>query len=136
MTERSGAQGLRAIQIVRSPRNPLVIRRDTVAPNEPECVWPESVSWQTVFVLREELFEMLIRPDCIGVRLDVRAVKSIDNAGVGLLLGANRRATELGRRLVLIDSDGSVTAALSRMHLLQKFLVKQVAAPLPARASA
>ena len=58
-------------------------------------------------------------PGSTGVRLDVRGVRSIDTTGIALLIGANHRAAANGRRLVLIDNNGTVTAALSRKHMLR-----------------
>jgi anti-anti-sigma regulatory factor len=104
-----------------------------IAENEPEHAWPAEVTWREVSKLRDELFDILERPDCTGVRLDVRAVRTIDNTGVGLLIGANHRAAAMGRRLVLIDRNGPVSASLARLHMLRNFLVTQIVPAPPER---
>jgi ABC-type transporter Mla MlaB component len=104
-----------------APRVPGLDRQD-----EQECTWIGDVTWREVTGLREELFDQLEVPGSIGVRLDVRGVTSIDSPGIALLIGANYRATAVGRRLVVIDADGPVTAALSRRHVIRDFLVTQV----------
>jgi anti-anti-sigma factor len=127
MTERPSAPGPISDEIIVLPDAGVPPRRQTGS-DEPTCTWPAEVNWQTVFGLREDLFSLLDKPDCIGVRVDVRSVTSIDSTGVGLLFAASRRATELGRRMILIDTNGPVSDALARVHLLHHFLVKQVAA--------
>jgi len=90
------------------------------------CAWPEEVTWREVADLREVLFDLLETPKGLGVRLDVRAVKVIDGTGIGLLIGANHRAAALGRRLILIDGDGPVSAALRRIRMLSTFRMARI----------
>ena len=104
--------------------------------DEPEPSWAGAVTWRQTDSLRDELFRLLQAPGTMEVRLDVRAVTSIDAAGIGVLVGANHRAAAAGRRMVLIDSNGPVTATLSRLHLLGQFHVTQVIAEGDALTSA
>jgi anti-anti-sigma regulatory factor len=84
------------------------------------------VTWRETAQLRERLFDEFEASGSTGVRLDVRRVQNIDQTGVALLIGANHRATAAGRRLVLIDANGPVTAALARMHMIPDFVITQV----------
>jgi anti-anti-sigma regulatory factor len=97
-----------------------------LAHDEVSCAWPEEVTWREVADLREVLFDLLETPQSLSVRLDVRGVKVIDGTGVGLLIGANHRAAALGRRLVLIDGDGAVSAALRRIRMLSTFRIARI----------
>ena len=97
-------------------------------PTEGQLAWAGDISWRVTASLREALFTGLGVAAHTGVRLDVRDVTSIDRSGVALLIGANHRATATGRRLILIDRNGPVTAALAAMHLLRGFLFTEVVA--------
>jgi len=88
--------------------------------------WAGDVDWQATGRLREALFDGLEVPGQPGVRLDVRAVTSIGRGGVAVLIGANHRASAAGRRLLIVDSNGPVTAALAALHLLSAFDITQV----------
>jgi len=102
--------------------------RSTLARNGPaaDCAWVGEMGWRGAAEVRESLFDELEgHPDAL-LRLDVRAVSSIDRVGIAMLIGANWRARALGRRLVLIDSFGPVTAGLSRLHALEDFEMVQV----------
>jgi len=90
-----------------------------------QIAWRGAVTAADTPRLREQLFELLNTAGGTSLRVDVRAVTSIDQAGVAALIGARRRAANSGRTFVLIDSGGAVTQALSRMHLLGAFLVTQ-----------
>ncbi len=91
-------------------------------------VWSGDVTWREVPGHREALFDLLESPGLTRLYLDVREVRTIDTPGVAVLIGANHRAAASGRRLVLVDANGPVTAALSRMRMLAHFLVTQVPA--------
>ena len=93
---------------------------------ERHTVWVGDVNWRDLSARREALFDDLEAPDSCGVRLDVRAVTSIDRPGVALLIGANYRASAIGRRLVIIDDCGPVTRALARMNPSGSVQVTQV----------
>ena len=95
-------------------------RRDS---DQQTCTWSGAVTWRDVADKREALFDQLEVPGSSGVRVDVSAVSSIDATGIALLVGANHRAAATGRLLILIDSDGPVSRALARKHLLRDFLV-------------
>jgi anti-anti-sigma factor len=88
--------------------------------------WEGAVTVDVTAGLRDRLFAMLRTPGASSARLDVRGVTSIDSAGVAVLIGARRRARSAGRTFVLVDSEGPVTRALQRLHLLPAFLVTQV----------
>ena len=90
--------------------------------------WAGDVDWQATGRLREALFHGLEVTGQTGVRLDVRAVTSIGRGGVALLIGANHRASAVGRRLLIVDSNGPVTAALAALHLLPAVDITQVIA--------
>ncbi len=92
---------------------------------EQSAAWAGDVTWRDVAERREALFDQLEAAGCLGVRLDVRAVTSIDRTGIALLIGANHRALATGRRLVIIDDNGPVTSALARMHMLASLLITQ-----------
>jgi len=94
--------------------------------------WVGNVTWRETAALREELFDALEVPGAISLRLDVRAVNSIDRSGIALLIGANHRATATGRQLVLIDANGVVTNTLSRMRFAGEFAITQVVTPAAA----
>jgi len=96
------------------------------AESERQSVWVGEVTWREVADLREALFDELEVPGYVGLRLDVRRVTLIDRPGSALLIGANHRAVAIGRRLVLVDANGPVTVALSKLHVLKDFLVAQV----------
>jgi len=99
------------------------------AEDEPGFAWGGPITWRETADLREALFDELEVPGLTGLRLDVRAVTAIDRTGVGLLIGANHRAAANGRRLILIDNGGLVTAALSALHMLKDFLIVQTKRP-------
>jgi anti-anti-sigma regulatory factor len=90
--------------------------------------WAGGVTWRETTQLRELLFDALEVEGFTGVRLDVSGVLVIDQTGIGLLIGANHRAAATGRRFILIDSGGPVTAALQRMHLIRDFTITQLVA--------
>jgi anti-anti-sigma regulatory factor len=96
--------------------------------DEATCTWPGDVTWRETAQLREALLDTLDRNDAGIVNIDVRAVRTIDNTGIAMLIGANRRAIARGRRLVLLDCNGPVTAALSRLHIMRQFSITQVIA--------
>ena len=89
-------------------------------------VWAGDITGQGTAPLREALFAALAAAGRTGVELDVRDVRSIDRSGVALLIGANHRAADVGRTLVLIDRNGPVTRALSALRVLHTFEVTQV----------
>jgi anti-anti-sigma factor len=93
---------------------------------EVQLAWAGDISERVTAPLREALFEALELTGQTGVRLDVRAVRSIDRTGIALLVGANHRAAALGRLFVLTDNNGPVTRALSAEHLLKGFHVTLV----------
>ena len=92
---------------------------------ERASAWTGDVTWREVPAHREALFDDLEAAGSVGVRLDVRDVTVLDRTGIALLIGANHRAFARGERLVLIDSGGPVTAALSRMHMIGDFQIVQ-----------
>jgi anti-anti-sigma factor len=96
---------------------------------EQECVWSGDITWREAEHLRSVLFVLLAAPGSSGVELDVRRVESIDPTGVAILVAASHRAAAAGRRLALVDSNGPVTAALARAHLLSMFRLTQVITP-------
>lgn len=104
--------------VQKAPRRP---RSD-----ELETSWAGPVTWRETTGLRDHLYDLLATLGGTAVRLNVRKVTEIDAAGVALLLGANTRAAATGRRLVLIDTAGPVTQALSRMHMHSRFTITQV----------
>ena len=61
--------------------------------------------------------------------LDARAVDAIDASGLGVLVGAHRRAGRAGRRLVVVASSVPVARML---HLTKLDRVLCMAAALPA----
>ena len=91
-------------------------------------MWAGDVDWQTVGRLREALFDGLEVAGKTSVHLDVRAVTSIGRGGAALLIGANHRASAVGRRLLIVDSHGPVTSALAALHILRDFNVTQLIA--------
>jgi anti-anti-sigma factor len=93
---------------------------------EEQVAWAGDINWRVTATLREVLFDALEVKDQTGVQLDVREVRSIDNSGVALLIGANHRAAALGRTLALTDHNGPVTTTLSALRLLRCFRVTQV----------
>jgi len=95
---------------------------------EVAIVWSGDVDWQTVGCLREALFDGLEVAGKTGVHLDVRAVTSIGLGGAALLIGANHRASAVGRSLLIVDSNGPVTSALTALHILRDFNVTQLIA--------
>jgi len=97
--------------------------------HEQDCVWVGDVTWRQTGDLREALFDHFEVPDSTGVRLDVRAVTALDRTTIALLIAANHRAAARGRRLLLIDNGGLVSAALSALHLHEDFLVVQTRQP-------
>jgi anti-anti-sigma regulatory factor len=90
------------------------------------CAWHGDVTWRETSRLREALFDLLDTPGLTTVSVDVRTVLSIDNIGIAMLIGADRRASASGKRLVLVDSNGPVTAKLARTHLAGRLAVTQV----------
>jgi anti-sigma B factor antagonist len=46
------------------------------------------------------------------IEIDVRRLDFLDSTGLGLLFGANRRAREAGRRLVLLKGEGPIDRIL------------------------
>ena len=97
-----------------------------VVPASGVCVWAGEVTWRETAELREALFDLLETPGQCGPSLDVRAVTKIDRTGVALLIGANHRASALGRPLSLVDAYGPVTRKLSDLRMLGDFDVTQV----------
>ena len=89
-------------------------------------VWAGDITGQVTAPLRETLFAALAAAGRTGVELDLRDVRSIDRSGVALLIGANHRAADVGRALVLVDRNGPVTRALSALRLLHAFEVIQI----------
>ena len=98
---------------------------------EQHSAWSGEVTWREVPGLRESLFDHLEVPGSVGVRLDVRRVTAIDGPGIALLLGANYRATATGRRLILVDASGPVTAELTRRRLIRDFLLTELSTADP-----
>jgi anti-anti-sigma factor len=99
---------------------------DTVPAARTET-WRGVVDVRVTARLRDRLFALLGSPGTTGVRLDVRAVTSIDASGMAVLVGARRKAQAVGRTLVLVDEEGPVTVSLRRTRLLPAFLVTQAA---------
>ena len=104
-------------------------------PEDPVLTWTGPMTFAVLGARRTELFDLLEAPHVEILWLDVRAVSDIDRAGVGLFLGAHRRALALGRQLVLLDDAGPVTATLEALALLGELVVVQVPAD-PARLAA
>jgi anti-anti-sigma factor len=71
---------------------------------------------------------------CGDLFLDASAVESIDASGLGVLVGAHRRAGRAGRRLVVAAASAPV---LRMLHLtkLDRVLCLVPSAPLPAPVS-
>ena len=95
-------------------------------PDSHEDAWEGAVTAEVTAALRDRLAALISTPGGTSVRLDVRAVTSIDAAGVAVLVGARRAAQAAGLTFILVDSGGPVTQTLQRMHLLPAFLVTQV----------
>jgi anti-anti-sigma factor len=93
---------------------------------EVAIAWDGDVDWRTTSRLREDLLDGMEVPGQSGVRLDVRGVRSIDRCGIALLIGANFRASAVGRHLVLVDAQGPVIRALEGRHILGEFEVNEV----------
>jgi anti-anti-sigma factor len=87
-------------------------------------VWEGDVDWRTTRLLREALFDGLEVPGRSGVQLDLQGVTSIDRCGIALLIGANFRASAVGRRLALVVSAGPVISALEAHHVLGDFDIR------------
>jgi anti-sigma B factor antagonist len=51
------------------------------------------------------------------IEIDVRRLEFLDSTGLGLLFGANRRAREAGRRLVLLKGEGPIDRILELAHV-------------------
>ncbi len=112
---------------IAAPRSHSIRLRDRAVPDV-TFAWSGEVTVGRTASLREDLYGLLATPGCTTLRLDVRDVTVIDQAGVAVLVGASRRAARDGQLLVLIDADGPVTQALARLHLLGRFLITQVVA--------
>ena len=98
-------------------------RQPHPADDDRHHAWSGEITWRETAHLREVLYDELKVAGFTGVRLDVRGVRLIDQTGIALLIGAKHRAAAAGRRLILIDSDGPVTAALRRAHVLPDFTI-------------
>lgn len=78
---------------------------------------------QEVADVRDALFDALDRsPD--GLTVDMSGVVLIDATGVGVLLGAHRRAQSLDRRLVLRDVPERIERLLAATRLHRVFTIE------------
>lgn len=76
--------------------------------------------------LRRTLHAAIDRADADLV-IDLRHVRAVDATGLGLLLGAHRRATRAGRRLVLRAVPPTLGRLLARTRLHRILHVEGVA---------
>jgi len=104
-------------------------------PTDPVLTWTGPLTFPDLAARRAELFDLLESRGTEIVWLDVRDVTDVDRAGVGVFLGAHRRAVALGRQLVVLDDVGPVTATLEALALVEELCVVQVSLDEAAQAT-
>jgi anti-sigma B factor antagonist len=74
-------------------------------------------------ILRERLVE-IDESGCDRIVLDLGALAFIDSAGIGVLVGALRRAEARGASMVVVHTPRSVRAVFDMTHLTAAFSIE------------
>jgi len=87
------------------------------------CTLTGEVTYEDAAVLRRLLSGMLRNPEIDLIVIDARGVTTIEPAPLAELITARHRMASGGRRVVIVDSGGTVTKELRQVGLLHHFQV-------------
>jgi anti-sigma B factor antagonist len=91
--------------------------------SDPVVVLPPRLDAAASAAVRAALHEALDTDEPGDLVLDLCAVEVVDAAGLGVLVGARRRADHLGRAVVLRNTPRRVLRLLNATHLSRLFVL-------------